>query len=456
MDACRRDAWAGGRRAAVGLGHEAPHRACRPRRARGGHARPRRAGRAAGSTRSPSPGPRLRAAGSTARSRSPSRAVAASTRTRASSSPPACRARPAMPFADYFAQRGRRAARPRRPPRRLAGPRLPRSARRPAGARPRASRSRRSSRPRPSPRRPTVQFPGLDGVLPGLGRMEPNDWGLAFELRDAKSPHWTGSRNSRATFGHFGASGTFLWVDPDASVACGVLTDRPFGDWAKEAWPGFSDSSRRRRVAAGARRTSPGRSSRPLRESSRTRSPFAARSSPARPRRSSRRAGARYVRRDRAGVTSQAGEDDVEAVARLALATRTVAGRTSSRSIRFPSSGERLARQPGEQLDPGELVLCRRAARRGLLHNTSKVALRAHPGRRGPEVEPNGPLSLFPLRFDHAPDERSRLPSHRGRHRRDVARGLGGAGLARSRRISASTPTSCASSRAASTGPATD
>jgi CubicO group peptidase (beta-lactamase class C family) len=87
----------------------------------------------------------------------------------------------------------------------------------------------------------TVQFPGLTGVLPGLGRMEPNDWGLAFELRDSKSPHWTGSRNSERTFGHFGASGTFLWVDPAAGLACGVLTDRPFGDWAKEAWPAFSD-----------------------------------------------------------------------------------------------------------------------------------------------------------------------------------------------------------------------
>jgi CubicO group peptidase (beta-lactamase class C family) len=88
----------------------------------------------------------------------------------------------------------------------------------------------------------TVQFPGLSGVLPGIGRMEPNDWGLAFELRDAKSPHWTGTRNSERTFGHFGASGTFLWVDPAAGLACGVLTDRRFGDWAKEAWPVFSDA----------------------------------------------------------------------------------------------------------------------------------------------------------------------------------------------------------------------
>ena len=88
----------------------------------------------------------------------------------------------------------------------------------------------------------SVQFPGLAGVLPGFGRMEPNDWGLAFELRDHKSPHWTGARNSPRTFGHFGAAGTFLWVDPELGSACGVLTDKEFGPWAVEAWPRFSDS----------------------------------------------------------------------------------------------------------------------------------------------------------------------------------------------------------------------
>ena len=88
----------------------------------------------------------------------------------------------------------------------------------------------------------STQFPGLAGVLPGWGRMEPNDWGLAFELRQEKSPHWTGTRNSPSTFGHFGAAGTFLWADPDAGLACGVLTDRCFDDWAKEAWPAFNDA----------------------------------------------------------------------------------------------------------------------------------------------------------------------------------------------------------------------
>jgi CubicO group peptidase (beta-lactamase class C family) len=87
-----------------------------------------------------------------------------------------------------------------------------------------------------------VAFPGLAGVLPGFGRMDPNDWGLGFELRDDKRPHWTGSRNSPGTFGHFGQSGSFLWVDPEARIACACLTDTRFGDWAKEAWPQLADA----------------------------------------------------------------------------------------------------------------------------------------------------------------------------------------------------------------------
>lgn len=87
----------------------------------------------------------------------------------------------------------------------------------------------------------TVAFPGVDGILPGYGRQKPNDWGLGFEIRDGKSPHWTGAHSSPRTFGHFGQSGTFLWVDPDAGVACTALTDRNFGPWSVAAWPAFTD-----------------------------------------------------------------------------------------------------------------------------------------------------------------------------------------------------------------------
>jgi CubicO group peptidase (beta-lactamase class C family) len=88
----------------------------------------------------------------------------------------------------------------------------------------------------------SVAYPGLPGVLPGFGRQATNDWGLGFELRDDKSPHWTGSANSPTTFGHFGQSGTFLWVDPVVNCALVCLTDRPFDQWAVERWPAFSDA----------------------------------------------------------------------------------------------------------------------------------------------------------------------------------------------------------------------
>lgn len=88
----------------------------------------------------------------------------------------------------------------------------------------------------------TVQFPDLAGVLPGFGRQDPNDWGLGLELRGDKAPHWTGADQPPATFGHFGQSGAFLWVDPGADVATACLADRPFDAWATEVWPAFNDA----------------------------------------------------------------------------------------------------------------------------------------------------------------------------------------------------------------------
>lgn len=85
-------------------------------------------------------------------------------------------------------------------------------------------------------------LPELIGVLPGYGRQAPNTWGLGPELRNDKSPHWTGEANAPSTWGHFGAAGTFLWVDPVANAAMVVLTDRAFGDWALDRWPAVSDA----------------------------------------------------------------------------------------------------------------------------------------------------------------------------------------------------------------------
>ncbi len=89
----------------------------------------------------------------------------------------------------------------------------------------------------------TVQYPDLSGIVPGVGRFDPCPWGLGIEIRGEKSPHWTGTMNSSATFGHFGGAGTMMWVDPTAGCGVVALTDRQFADWpdATATWREFSD-----------------------------------------------------------------------------------------------------------------------------------------------------------------------------------------------------------------------
>lgn len=86
----------------------------------------------------------------------------------------------------------------------------------------------------------TPSRPGLLGVLPGFGRQQHNDWGLGAEVRADKSPHWTSPGNDPATFGHFGQSGTSLWVDRRHSLALVTASSEPFGEWAAAAWPALS------------------------------------------------------------------------------------------------------------------------------------------------------------------------------------------------------------------------
>jgi CubicO group peptidase (beta-lactamase class C family) len=87
----------------------------------------------------------------------------------------------------------------------------------------------------------TATFPTLEGVVPGYGRQSPNEWGLGPEIKGTKDPHWTGSRQSATTFGHFGRSGSFIWVDPELGLASAELADTPFGEWSKRVWPAFND-----------------------------------------------------------------------------------------------------------------------------------------------------------------------------------------------------------------------
>jgi CubicO group peptidase (beta-lactamase class C family) len=91
----------------------------------------------------------------------------------------------------------------------------------------------------------SAQWPELAGIVPDVGRFDPCPWGLGFELKGAKAPHWMGRANSAPTFGHFGGAGTMMWADPHAGCALVALTDRTFDEWRDDAlrrWPELSDA----------------------------------------------------------------------------------------------------------------------------------------------------------------------------------------------------------------------
>ncbi|MGA9275543.1 serine hydrolase domain-containing protein [Ilumatobacter sp.] len=89
-------------------------------------------------------------------------------------------------------------------------------------------------------------FPTLGGIVPGVGRFDTCPWGLGFEIKGDKAPHWTGTRNTPDTYGHFGGAGTMMWVDPGHDrLGMIALTDRGFDEWADDAlrcWPEISDA----------------------------------------------------------------------------------------------------------------------------------------------------------------------------------------------------------------------
>jgi CubicO group peptidase (beta-lactamase class C family) len=90
-----------------------------------------------------------------------------------------------------------------------------------------------------------IHYPSLAGIVPGVGRYEQCPWGLGFEVRGMKEPHWTGTTNSPRTFGHFGGSGTMFWIDPDRDLGLIALADLEFDRWADvalAAWPALSDA----------------------------------------------------------------------------------------------------------------------------------------------------------------------------------------------------------------------
>jgi CubicO group peptidase (beta-lactamase class C family) len=90
-----------------------------------------------------------------------------------------------------------------------------------------------------------THYPELAGIVPGVGRYAQCPWGLGFEIRGTKEPHWTGTTNSPRTVGHFGGAGTMFWYDPEYDLALVALAARDFDEWAEtalEVWPALSDA----------------------------------------------------------------------------------------------------------------------------------------------------------------------------------------------------------------------
>ena len=244
-DAVARDARRRGH--AVCRSRPSPSRSRRSRHARrrrGGRRRPRRARWAAGRDRPAPPRPRV---GAAVRGRPAHRAAGQAPdllerglpRRWATTSPrpPRCRS------PEYVTEAAvADAARPRARRERASRARAWRLARRRARASRASSSHRGSSRPRRTRdgRRPVPRArrraPRVRPLQPArLGARRRAEGGRRRATGRARAPR-------RATFGHFGGAGTFLWVDPERGVACAGLTTRRFGDWAKEAWPRLSDA----------------------------------------------------------------------------------------------------------------------------------------------------------------------------------------------------------------------
>ncbi|WP_300267396.1 serine hydrolase [Microbacterium sp.] len=86
-----------------------------------------------------------------------------------------------------------------------------------------------------------VSQPGLRGVVPGYGSFDDNQWGLGFERKGTKSPHWLSDAFPPDTAGHFGGQGSFFFVDRSRDIAAAFLSGVAFGDEHKRIWPPLTD-----------------------------------------------------------------------------------------------------------------------------------------------------------------------------------------------------------------------
>lgn len=87
----------------------------------------------------------------------------------------------------------------------------------------------------------TNQTAGLHGGIEGFMTWNDCAWGLGFDLRGNKRPHFSGEFTTPGAFGHTGVSGVFAWADPALDLVCVMLANRTLFDlWNVSRWSRFS------------------------------------------------------------------------------------------------------------------------------------------------------------------------------------------------------------------------
>ena len=81
------------------------------------------------------------------------------------------------------------------------------------------------------------QFGPLPGGVDGVGEWPDLCWGLGFDVRGRRQPHWSGDALSERAASHFGASGTLAWLDPERGLGLVALANRgSYAGWWREPW----------------------------------------------------------------------------------------------------------------------------------------------------------------------------------------------------------------------------
>ncbi len=77
---------------------------------------------------------------------------------------------------------------------------------------------------------PTQRDVTWDPTRPPRARVP---WGLGWEVRGGEASDYMGDQSHSTAFGHYGASGSIAWADPEEGLAAVLLTNRAWQSW----WP---------------------------------------------------------------------------------------------------------------------------------------------------------------------------------------------------------------------------